>query len=653
MSHETREGDDKHDAGAPAAAGPFAGGLADGRLVAVLDAWAARCVARGLSSEHCQGPEAHYLVTAVETALRRGTQTPHLGRASRSWGVGFSSPGDVVATLACLRETLVDGRTTPRPDPASVHRVLDQTMLEAVDAASGNLRSAARTDPLTACANRRALSEDLRRAMASARHGDLDLAVVAIDLDGLKKINDSHGHAAGDSTLVSLVSTLRRSLRESDSLYRVGGDEFVVLAPFTDAAGARELMRRVERMGGPAFSWGVADTAVVTGADGTALLDAADSDLYERRRARRRHGLLDAQRRRALTAMSVFATVAAGVVGIMELGGTPGSPLQAPNPGAARNGGSAPGGIAGSGSAGGASPTSAPPGTASPPGSTAVGNDALPGAQPPSTRRGGTALLSSLVPARSAGATGGSSAAPATGSAGTAGFTPDDSGATRPPAQLTATTQPGAGSGTAGQAGAGSPAPGNGPAGGTGKGNGPAAGAGNGKGNGSASGAGNTEGGSATTEVGRGTGTAPSGDSTAGGGPGSQQVGQIQGVGSAPSGATQCTSNTVAFVRGGFTGDMPCAAGRNQAGATQGTISGPWRADARPYVPWGTSAAGAVAHRYADLRSPGHAPGTGGGESPAGDPDASAHRSEPSAFAWAGSPAHGFESQAVRENQGS
>ncbi len=284
---------------------------------AVLAQWSACCRRRGIPDDHCQGPEAFYLVTAVETALRRGSHTPHLGRAARSWGIRTGSPGDAVAALSCLREVLVSG-DPHAPPPPQLHLVLDQLMLQAVDAASGTLQVAARTDPLTGCANRRALADDLRRAVSSARQSELDLAVVAVDLDGLKKINDTHGHGAGDAALTSLVSTIRTSLRESDSLYRVGGDEFVVLAPFTDAAGVRELMRRVEHAGGPSFSWGVSSLSSYGYGerdDPQQLLQAADADLYERRRARRRRAVLDGRRRRTLAVVSVAATVAATVAG--------------------------------------------------------------------------------------------------------------------------------------------------------------------------------------------------------------------------------------------------------------------------------------------------------------------------------------------------
>ena len=63
-----------------------------------------------------------------------------------------------------------------------------------------------------------------------------------IDLDGLKRINDQHGHGAGDATLIALVAILRSALRDLDSLYRAGGDEFVIVSPFTTDIGSRRML---------------------------------------------------------------------------------------------------------------------------------------------------------------------------------------------------------------------------------------------------------------------------------------------------------------------------------------------------------------------------------------------------------------------------
>lgn len=85
-------------------------------------------------------------------------------------------------------------------------------------------------DPLTGLPNRRALAEALDRAVARAQRSGLALAVLALDLDGFKAINDRHGHPAGDVALVEVGARLRRTVRRSDVVARLGGDEFAVIA---------------------------------------------------------------------------------------------------------------------------------------------------------------------------------------------------------------------------------------------------------------------------------------------------------------------------------------------------------------------------------------------------------------------------------------
>ena len=105
-----------------------------------------------------------------------------------------------------------------------------------------------------------------------------------MDFDGLKHINDSEGHVAGDRALLQLVEGLRRALRTLDGVYRLGGDEFVVVLPDTSIDGAEVVMARVERLGAPSFSWGVASVQSTGGVDAALLMSAADDTLYERRR---------------------------------------------------------------------------------------------------------------------------------------------------------------------------------------------------------------------------------------------------------------------------------------------------------------------------------------------------------------------------------
>lgn len=93
------------------------------------------------------------------------------------------------------------------------------------------LESMAKFDPLTKLPNRTLLSDRLQQAMINCERNGSELAVLFIDLDGFKEINDGHGHAVGDELLRSLARRLRSIMREGDTLARFGGDEFVMVAP--------------------------------------------------------------------------------------------------------------------------------------------------------------------------------------------------------------------------------------------------------------------------------------------------------------------------------------------------------------------------------------------------------------------------------------
>jgi diguanylate cyclase (GGDEF)-like protein/PAS domain S-box-containing protein len=109
-------------------------------------------------------------------------------------------------------------------------------------------RHEADTDPLTGLANRRALERTLGSALSRAAARKRSIAVLVLDLDGFKSINDSHGHAAGDAALREVARRLRRCVRERDLVARLGGDEFVVL--LSDVGGssgaAQEACERVD-----------------------------------------------------------------------------------------------------------------------------------------------------------------------------------------------------------------------------------------------------------------------------------------------------------------------------------------------------------------------------------------------------------------------
>ncbi len=103
----------------------------------------------------------------------------------------------------------------------------------------------ASTDALTGLPNRRAMQDTLQRMAAHAGRAAQPLAAIAFDLDRFKTINDSHGHETGDAALSAVGECLRESMRASDFAARIGGEEFLVLAPDTDLPGAVRLAEKL------------------------------------------------------------------------------------------------------------------------------------------------------------------------------------------------------------------------------------------------------------------------------------------------------------------------------------------------------------------------------------------------------------------------
>ena len=101
------------------------------------------------------------------------------------------------------------------------------------------------TDPLTGLYNRRHFNESFDKELNRARRYGSPLALVTLDLHRFKEVNDKYGHPRGDEVLRAAAATLKKALRTSDYAFRIGGDEFALLLPETDAAQALGLSRRV------------------------------------------------------------------------------------------------------------------------------------------------------------------------------------------------------------------------------------------------------------------------------------------------------------------------------------------------------------------------------------------------------------------------
>ncbi|MGH7708312.1 MAG: GGDEF domain-containing protein, partial [Vulcanimicrobiaceae bacterium] len=226
------------------------------------------------------------------------------------------APSDAGVAVAFVGSLLVLGEqpvgvvcgTAPtiRPNDIERHAVLIRagvrflnTILErdhrflAVERRAEQAEQAALTDPLTGLFNRRGWDRQISlEASRVALHGGCS-AVIFIDLDGLKEINDSTGHAAGDELLRRTATALRGTAREADAVARIGGDEFGILAVDADQMTARTMTKRLR---------GALAGAHVSAAIGFAQHDAlkdihqvcrdADRAMYEdkRRRVRSKTG---------------------------------------------------------------------------------------------------------------------------------------------------------------------------------------------------------------------------------------------------------------------------------------------------------------------------------------------------------------------------
>jgi diguanylate cyclase (GGDEF)-like protein/PAS domain S-box-containing protein len=160
------------------------------------------------------------------------------------------------------------------------------------------LEHRANHDALTGLVNRRRLRELLEHALAEAARTAVPLALLYIDLDAFKSVNDAHGHEAGDRVLIEVGRRLQAGLRQGDTVARLGGDEFVALLPGCDAASARGLVEALHaqlllpfQVGGGHRPLGASIGTAAFPSDAhqaDTLLDRADAAMFAAKRLRAR-----------------------------------------------------------------------------------------------------------------------------------------------------------------------------------------------------------------------------------------------------------------------------------------------------------------------------------------------------------------------------
>lgn len=218
--------------------------------------------------------------------------------------ISLDGGAHVVTDLGSTNGTWVNGAEIERHRLAPGDRIRVGAYVAAyvaVDDPAGRqlegLARLAREDALTRLPNRRAFDEALAREVARAAAAGRPLAALVLDVDRFKRVNDGHGHAAGDAVLVEVAARAASALRSGDTLARIGGEEFAALLPGADLAAAGEAAERIRAAVAQrpvsaagrilAVTVSVGCAALQAGEGGCALLARADERLYAAKAAGR------------------------------------------------------------------------------------------------------------------------------------------------------------------------------------------------------------------------------------------------------------------------------------------------------------------------------------------------------------------------------
>ena len=206
--------------------------------------------------------------------------------------------GRKAASQRASASTAASPRSSFAPDDAKLTVRRLRAQLAKAQARIDELQAHADTDFLLDIPNRRGFERELNRAIAYIKRYHASGALIVLDVDRLKPINDAFGHAAGDQVLKAIVAVLLRQVRSSDVIGRLGGDEFALLLwnlSETDArAKAASLEQTIDRLsfvfGGRPVATGASAGVAILGphAEAGKALEEADSAMYVRK-AQRRH----------------------------------------------------------------------------------------------------------------------------------------------------------------------------------------------------------------------------------------------------------------------------------------------------------------------------------------------------------------------------
>jgi diguanylate cyclase (GGDEF)-like protein len=205
--------------------------------------------------------------------------------------------GRVTGALNICREG--EGARFSDAELEFVARLADAAALVLDNArARARLTQLAQTDDLTGALNRRGFFEAAERELARATRDETDTALLVVDVDDLKGVNDRHGHSLGDALLAEVAQTLARRTRRGDIVGRLGGDEFAVVLPGAGIDAAENLAHElehllrhavVETLGGPVVASASVGIAATDGRRSgvVRLLARADVDMYRRKKRRK------------------------------------------------------------------------------------------------------------------------------------------------------------------------------------------------------------------------------------------------------------------------------------------------------------------------------------------------------------------------------